>query len=477
MTDDVERIEQHAAVASWLRRETNARDVAIVRFERLEGGAVADNWRLDVAIDGGPWQGERRFVLRTDPALRIAASHSRADEFAVLRNAHDANVLAPAPRFLCTDSSVLGRSFFVMDFLPGVAAGHRLTREQALVPDPSGLARALGENLARIHAVPAPSSHRVPNPAIASIEQYRRWLEGLDDAYPALEWGLRWCELRAPSRFDITLIHRDYRTGNYLVDAGRLVAVLDWEFAGFGDPREDLGWFTARCWRFARPDLEAGGIAALEPFLEGYEAQGGRAVSRSELDYWQAMAHSRWAIIALQQARRHREGDRSLELALTGRIVHELEYEALRLMGAKKAQASRRSDRKQASSDIADAADLLATARETLLSEIVPSINASKQRYNALMTANAMAIAARELSLGDEVARREAERLRSLATNVAAPEARDVDDLPGLRRAVCVAIREGRFDDSVYANALAASLAEIAADRVAISNPRALRDV
>jgi hypothetical protein len=42
------------------------------------------------------------------------------------------------------------------------------------------------------------------------------------------------------------------------------------------------------------------------------------------------MAHLRWAIIALQQAQRHR-AERSLELALTGRIVDELEYEVLRL--------------------------------------------------------------------------------------------------------------------------------------------------
>ena len=45
------------------------------------------------------------------------------------------------------------------------------------------------------------------------------------------------------------------------------------------------------------------------------------------------MAHLRWAVVALQQAQRHRGGgERSLELALTGRIVHELEYEALRLI-------------------------------------------------------------------------------------------------------------------------------------------------
>lgn len=476
MPDDIDRREQQAVLATWLRRETNARNVAILRLESLEGGAIEDNWRLDVAIDGGPWQGGHSFVLRTDAPSQIAASHSRADEYAMLRLACEAKVLAPAPRFLCTDVDVLGRAFFIMDRLPGVAAGHRLTREQALVPDPSALARALGENLARIHAVPPPSSQRVANPALASIERYRRWLDAFDDAYPALEWGLRWCELRAPSAFDVTLIHRDYRTGNYLVDQGRLVGVLDWEFAGFGDPREDLGWFTARCWRFARPDLEAGGIAPLAPFLEGYEALAGRGISRSELCYWQTMAHLRWAIIALQQAKRHRAGEHSLELALTGHIVHELEYEALRLMGAKEARPFAGSENRKGTSEICDAADLLGTARESLLAGIVSSMTASKQRYNALMIANAMAIAGRELALGDDAARREAERLRPLVARVASPEKSNADDLPGLRRALCTAIRDGRFDGAVHADALMPSLAEIAADRVAISNPRALKE-
>jgi len=328
-----------AALATWLRAQTSADHVAVLRCERLRGGAVQDNWRLDVAIAGGPWHGEHAFVLRTDALSRVSASLTRAHEFDVLRVAHAAGVITPAPRFLCTDHTVLGRDFFVMDRLPGVAAGHRLTREPALVPDPPALAHALGANLARIHALrpPIASLAALPapprNPALDAIAAYRAWLDALDDAHPALEWGLRWCELRAPATFDVTLVHRDYRTGNYLVADGRLAGVLDWEFAGFGDPREDLGWFTARCWRFAAPEREAGGIAALAPFVDGYESVAGWRISRADLDYWQVMAHLRWAIIALQQAQRHRAGgERSLELALTGRIVHELEYEALRLL-------------------------------------------------------------------------------------------------------------------------------------------------
>ncbi len=328
-----------AAVSRWLRREAGAENVRIARFERLPGGAIQENATIDVEIDGGAWSGRHALVLRADAPSKVAASLGRAQEFAVLRVAHAAGVIAPKPLFLCRDLEVLGREFFVMERLPGIAAGHRLTRESSLVPDPDALARALGENLARIHAIrpplpelgvsaPSPKSH-----ALISIDSYRAYLDRLDDSYPALEYGLRWCERHAPAASGVTLIHRDYRTGNYLVDGGRLCGVLDWEFAGWGDPREDLGWFTARCWRFGRADREAGGIAALEPFLRGYESVAGHRISRGELDYWQTMAHLRWAIIALQQARRHiAGGERSLELALTGHIARELEYEVLQLI-------------------------------------------------------------------------------------------------------------------------------------------------
>jgi aminoglycoside phosphotransferase (APT) family kinase protein len=328
------------AIARWLRIEARADDVRATRFERLPGGAIQDNWTLDVEIDGGAMHGTHGYVLRTDAPSAVAASLTRAQEFAVLRVAHAGGVIAPKPWFLCRDVHVIGRAFFLMQRKPGIAAGHRLTRDVSLVPDADALGEALGANLARIHAITPPRSEladlRPPsaNHALGAIAEYRAYLDSLEDAYPALEWALRWCETHAPDPVGVTLIHRDYRTGNYLVDGGELSAVLDWEFAGWGDPREDIGWFTARCWRFGANDREAGGIAALDAFLRGYERIAGHRMSRTELDYWQAMAHLRWAIIALQQAQRHiAGGERSLELALTGRIVHELEYELLQLIG------------------------------------------------------------------------------------------------------------------------------------------------
>jgi aminoglycoside phosphotransferase (APT) family kinase protein len=106
-----------------------------------------------------------------------------------------------------------------------------------------------------------------------------------------------------------------------MVDENGLTAILDWEFSAWGDPMSDLGWFCAKCWRFGRNDLEAGGIAVREPFYRGYEAESGRRVDPDRVAYWERMAHIRWAAIALQQGDRMTAGGEvSLELGLTGRL-------------------------------------------------------------------------------------------------------------------------------------------------------------
>jgi len=132
---------------------------------------------------------------------------------------------------------------------------------------------------------------------------------------------------------------------------------------------------------------------------------------------------------------------------------------------------SQRADRLE----IPDAAALLGTARATLTSELLPAIPA-EQRYTALMVANAMGIAAREISLGPQARVREIERLRPLAAQDVAPSAAADDDVHALRRAVCAAIRDGRFDDDAHASTLHDALLSIAVDRLAVSDPKAVRE-
>lgn len=327
-----------AALAGELARQLGARAILIHSAQRLSGGAIQENWALDAEVEGGPHAGRQRWVLRTDSPSSVSVSLGRRQEFAVLSRVVEAGVRAPRPLLLVEHSPTLQRPYFLMQHLAGSAAGHRLTRDAASVPNPRLLLEDLAQSLANLHRLTPEAAGldflAVPGkPAtVAAIEEYRAYLDSLAEPQPVLEWGLRWCELNLPEALPARMIHRDFRTGNYLVEQGRLSGILDWEFASFGDPREDLGWFTARCWRFAAPQREAGGIGELEDFLAAYRNAGGVAVSAVELVFWQVLAHLRWGVIALQQAQRHLSGqERSLELALTGRLLPDLEIEILRL--------------------------------------------------------------------------------------------------------------------------------------------------
>lgn len=328
---------QRAALERYLARVAGATRITIGEATLLSGGAIQQNWRLQARVEDGEHTGEARWVLRTDAPSAVAASHGRAQEFALLCAAARAGVTVPQPLWLCQDSAVIGRPFFLMRWVEGTAAGHVLTRDGGPVTDRAQLAQRLGHELALIHSIRPPRPDLAflqigdETPANQAIRLLRRDLDQLPTSHPAVEWGLRWLESHAPPRSDIVLCHGDYRTGNYLVDAqGGLTGILDWEFAGWGDPLQDIAWFCARCWRFGADEREAGGIGQRTDFYRGYERASGRTLDPAQVRYWELMAHVRWAVIALAQAQRHASGEEtSLLLALTGRIVPELEHEVL----------------------------------------------------------------------------------------------------------------------------------------------------
>src|SRR3954464_14574332 len=69
-------------------------------------------------------------------------------------------------------------------------------------------------------------------------------------------------------------------------------------------------------------------------FYRGYETESGVRIDDAAVRYWEVVAHLRWIVVALEQGHRHLSGlEPSLELALTGRIVPELELAILRATG------------------------------------------------------------------------------------------------------------------------------------------------
>src|SRR5688572_10778285 len=120
--------------------------------------------------------------------------------------------------------------------------------------------------------------------------------------------------------------------------------------------------------------------------------------------------------------------------------------------------------------------ELLKIARDALTRELAAELPESK-RYLALMVANAMAIAARELELGDGADRAELTSLRMLFEDAGPDTSEDVADrLEALNRRLCAEIRAGKFSSGTVVTRLRDHLRRSAEARVAISNPKALRD-
>lgn len=326
-------LEMRLALEQYITLRSGAQRTTITQAALLSGGAIQENWLIEAELEGSATPGPLAAVVRTDAPSAVSTSLSRAQEFALLSAVFAQGVTVPEPLWLCADASVIGRPFFIMRRIGGTASGHVLIKGAG---QQTGLAHRLGMELARIHTLrpPHPELAFLPeyaeSPALHLVARYQAFLDAQSGAYPALEWGLRWLQRHAPARGALNLCHGDFRTGNYMVDQTGLTGILDWEFASWGDALEDIGWFCAKCWRFGALQKEAGGIGERAEFYAGYEAVSGQPIARDQVQYWEVMAHMKWAVIAIQQAQRHVSGEeQSLLLALTGHIVPELEWQIL----------------------------------------------------------------------------------------------------------------------------------------------------
>ncbi len=284
----------------------------------LAGGASKEAW----AVDAG---GEPLLVRRAGGGVIHRHTLSLADEFAVIEAAYAAGVKVPRPIRYIED--LAGREAFVMERIPGETIGRRIVRME---PVPPGLPLELAEELAKIHAIPP---ERLPFLRQTSMEHLAEELDEVAEPHPAIELGLWWLRENRPEPREPVVVHGDFRIGNVAVDGSGLVGVLDWEFAHLDDPARDLAFGLVRAWRFGKDDLRLGGIADVDSYLERYNELTGRAIRPEELDYWEVAGNVAWAIGCLTQAQRHFSGqERSVELAILGRLGAEVEYEICHLL-------------------------------------------------------------------------------------------------------------------------------------------------
>src|SRR6059058_3282229 len=284
----------------------------------LAGGASKEAW----AVDAG---GEKLLVRRAAVGVIHRHTLSLAQEFAVLEAAYEAGVKVPRPISYIPDLD--GREAFVMERLEGETIGRRIVRMERV---PRELPTQMAEELAKIHAIPR---DRLPFLEEARLERMVEEFDEVGEARPAIELGLWWLREHRPPAREPVVVHGDYRIGNLVVDGHGLVGVLDWEFAHVDDPVRDLAFSLVRAWRFGVPQNRLGGIGDVGPYLERYNELTGFAVEPQELDYWELAGNVGWAIGCLTQMQRHLSGqDRSVELAVLGRLGAEVEYEICHLL-------------------------------------------------------------------------------------------------------------------------------------------------
>ncbi len=314
--------------SEWLADAIGGTSIKILEFRPSQHGSIDRNWSFLADIDGVP----RSFIIRKRFPTTVFAGHTTVEEFTLLQVAHEHGVKVPRPIAFCDDPDVLGSSFSLLENIDGTSSGSDVVRDVSLGGDRSTLAQRLGRELAKIHRIRPPVSclsfFDAPTspPAATEIARMRSILDRLNIRRPALEWGLRWTESNATNPERITLVHSDFRTGNYILDSRGLTAVLEWNFASWGDPISDLGSFCAECWRFGRNDLEAGGIGTRSEFYDGYRMESGTKVDDTAVRYWEVVAHLRCAVLALQMGQQDRsEHQPSLALALNSRITAEIE--------------------------------------------------------------------------------------------------------------------------------------------------------
>lgn len=308
-------------------------EVRVERLALLAGGASMEAWAADAAAPGGPLQ----LLLRRAAGGRIYRDAlSLEQEHRVLQAAYAAGVRVPRPYGYLGD--LLGREAYVMERLQGEAVGRRLVQRPEFAAAREALPAQMARELAKIHSIDLAALGFLPGagasrPLQYALETLTMQLDSAGEPHPALELGLLRLRQTLPPDGPRAVCHGDFRVGNFMVGPAGLVGVLDWEFAHVGDPREDLAWPMVRSWRFRMDHLRLGGIAQPQGFLEQYSAASGRQVTLDELRPFELLGSVRWAIGALTQARRHLSGEeRSVELAVLGRLSAEYEHEVLALL-------------------------------------------------------------------------------------------------------------------------------------------------
>ncbi len=300
--------------------------VTIANARWLSGGASKLQMMFDLDWRG-PDGGEERtetLVLRMEPAASVTES-SRAREFEVIQAVEG---IIPAPRAYWVDPDG--------DFLPYPAMIYAFSSGTAKPSYDAGKVSGLGQNygpelraklapqfvdlLAKLHTSDiaqakgmehfAPAEVGSNASVIRQVNAMRRiWEEDRIEEEPIMEIIYRWLIANAPTLDHVSIVHGDYRSGNFLFDEakGEITAWLDWEGASFGDRHQDLTYAVMPSFAHIAEDgqtLLGSGMMAEHDLYAAYEKASGLTVDPVRITYFNIYNRYLIAILTLAASAR-----------------------------------------------------------------------------------------------------------------------------------------------------------------------------
>lgn len=214
-----------------------------LRIEQFKGGQSNPTYKLITP--------SACYVLRRKPPGPLLPGAHAVDREARVQSALGAaGFPVPHQYALCTDESILGTPFYVMDLVAGRifwdATFPEVPREQR-----SEYFRAMCETLARLHKL---------DPVAVGLGDYgrgsgyvQRQLRRLSEQYRNDELAGRdanmdrlidWLGEHAPGDERTAIVHGDFRCDNVIFHPQRaeVIAVLDWELSTLGHPFADFAY-------------------------------------------------------------------------------------------------------------------------------------------------------------------------------------------------------------------------------------------
>lgn len=278
-----------------------------VEVTQLAGGSSNLTFRVR--------DGDHDWVLRRPPLHGVLASaHDMGREHRVQAALEPTDVPVAGQVAECTDDSVIGAPFYLMQRLDGVVyddvdAVAGLTEAQGL-----GASYELVDVLARLHAVDpdAVGLGDFGRPQGYLARQVTRWQTQWEKSktveMPALEEVGARLERSVPAERRHGIVHGDYSFNNTMWrtdDPTRMQAILDWEMSTLGDPLTDIGMVAVYwgevgelMWRSRSPQAHRAnaGFPDVDALLARYAQTSGTDLG--EIDFYQALATYKLAVIS-----------------------------------------------------------------------------------------------------------------------------------------------------------------------------------